>query len=161
MAMVDEIKTDNINTRQYVTFVIGNVTYGIDVVRAKEVLNLMEYTKIPNAMPFMKGVIDLRGVIVPLIDMRIKFNIEEEYSDQDQVVIIIEIDGYTFGMIVDAVSDVTNLSSDEIYNTPHFSKDIDKDAIQGIGRVNGKLVVVMDVDKIFTDEEIHQINQID
>jgi len=143
--------------QQYVTFSIGDELFGIDVIKAQEVLNLSEITKVPNTVNFMKGVIDLRGTIIPLIDMRIKFNIPEKPYDQKNVIIIAEIRNLLCGLIVDSVSDVINMRHEEIENTPHFSSEINRDSVTGIGRCGNRLIIILDADRILTEEDIHQI----
>jgi len=148
------VKTDDASNRQYVTFSIKDELYGIDVRRAQEVMNIPQITKVPNTMPFMKGVIDLRGKIIPLIDMRIKFKIEEKAYDHNTVIIIIDVKKVICGIIVDAVSDVINMSLNEVQHTPHFAAEFDKDTVFGIGKIGERLVIVLDVDKLLTDEEL-------
>jgi purine-binding chemotaxis protein CheW len=143
--------------RQYVTFSIGEELFGIDVIKAQEVLNLSSITKVPNTMPFMKGVIDLRGKIVPLIDMRIKFGIPERAYDKNTVIIIAQIRGLLSGLIVDSVSDVVSMTLEDIQNTPHFAAEIKRDAVAGIGRIKEQLVIVLTADKILTAEEVEVI----
>ncbi len=159
MQVEQKRESESIARKQYVTFSIGKEMYGIDVIRAQEVLNLTTITKVPNTMPFMKGVIDLRGKIVPLVDMRIKFNLEERQYDQNTVIIIVEVRKMLFGMIVDSVSDVVSMSIGDIQNTPHFTLEVEKDSVIGIGRINGSLIIVLDVDRILTAEEIERIKR--
>ncbi len=147
------------SNRQYVTFSIKDELFGIDVRRAQEVMNLPPITRVPNTMTFMKGVIDLRGRIIPLIDMRIKFGIEEKPYDKNTVIIITEIKKVICGIIVDSVSDVISMSLNELENTPHFATEIKKDAVFGIGRSGNRLVIILNVDRILTDEELQQINE--
>jgi purine-binding chemotaxis protein CheW len=148
------VKEECKSNRQYVTFSIKDELFGIDVRRAQEVMNLPVITKVPNTMPFMKGVIDLRGKIIPLIDMRIKFKIEEKAYDQKTVIIIIDVKNIVCGIIVDSVSDVVDMSLDDVQHTPHFATDIDRDSVFGIGKIGEELVIVLDVDKLLTDEEL-------
>ncbi len=155
----DKIKKEESVKRQYVTFSIGEEIFGIDVIRAQEVLNLTSITKVPNTMAFMKGVIDLRGRIIPLIDMRIKFNIEERPYDKNTVIIIARIRGVLLGLIVDAVLDVISMTLEDIQDTPHFSSEVGKDAVAGIGRTERALVIVLEADRLFTDDEIHLIKE--
>jgi purine-binding chemotaxis protein CheW len=143
--------------KQYVTFSIGSETYGIDVIRAQEVLNLIRITHVPNTMPFMKGVIDLRGKIVPLIDLRIKFKLSEREYDSNTVIIIVKVQDTLVGLIVDSVSDVISMSLEDIQNTPHFTSEIDKDSVVGIGRHEGRLVIILEVDRILSVEEVEKI----
>jgi len=147
-------KGEDLNARQYVTFSIKDELFGIDVRRAQEVMNLPQITKVPNTMPFMKGVIDLRGRIIPLIDMRIKFKIEEKPYDQRTVIIIIDVKKVICGIIVDSVSDVINMSLNDVQQTPHFASEVEKDTVFGIGKNGEKLVIVLDVDRLLTDEEL-------
>jgi len=162
MAALDKMKrqearSEIIERRQYVTFSIAEELYGVDVIRAQEVLNLSAITKVPNTMPFMKGVIDLRGKIVPLIDMRIKFNIPERPYDKNTVIIIVEVRGLLCGLIVDSVNDVISMTLEDIQNTPHFAAEIERDSVIGIGREKEQLVIVLDADKILTAEEVRII----
>jgi len=154
-----EAKSEIIERRQYVTFSIAEELYGVDVIRAQEVLNLSSIIKVPNTMPFMKGVIDLRGKIVPLIDMRIKFNIPERPYDKNTVIIIVEVRGLLCGLIVDSVNDVISMTLEDIQNTPHFAAEIERDAVIGIGREKEQLVIVLDADKILTAEEVRIIGK--
>src|SRR5208337_4204324 len=142
------VKTEDISNKQYVTFSIKDELYGIDVRRAQEVMNLPQITKVPDTMPFMKGVIDLRGKIIPLIDMRIKFKIEEKLYDQNTVIIITDVKKVLCGIIVDSVSDVITMSLNDVQHTPHFASEIDKDTVFGIGKTDDKLVIILDVDRI-------------
>jgi purine-binding chemotaxis protein CheW len=105
----------------------------------------------------MKGVIDLRGKIVPLIDMRIKFGIPERAYDKNTVIIIAQIRGLLSGLIVDSVSDVVSMTLEDIQNTPHFAAEIKRDAVAGIGRIKEQLVIVLTADKILTAEEVEVI----
>lgn len=129
--------------------------FGIDVARAQEVLNLTTITKVPNTMNFMKGVIDLRGRIIPLIDMRLKFNIAERPYDKNTVIIIARIRKVLLGLIVDSVLDVISMTLEDIQDTPHFASEVGRDAVTGIGRTAKGLVIVLESDKLFTDDEIH------
>jgi len=151
----------HVDQKQYVTFMLGNENYGIEVLRAKEVLYMIEITKVPNTMNFMKGVIDLRGEIVPLVDLRVKFDLEEKEYGENTVIIIIEYELMLIGMIVDAVSDVLNIPVNDIKDVVHFSRElnIESDYLAGIGRVEEKLIILLDVDRILTAEEIRGIEK--
>ena len=151
----ETVKKEDSLKRQYVTFSIGDEKFGIDVARAQEVLNLTTITKVPDTMKFMKGVIDLRGRIVPLIDMRLKFNIDERPYDKNTVIIIARIKEILLGLIVDSVLDVISMTLEDIQDTPHFASEVGKDAVAGIGRTPKGLVIVLNADRLFTDDEIN------
>ncbi len=150
---------DAVDTNQYVTFLIGNEVYGVEVLRVQEIIGMTRVTQVPNSMHFMKGVINLRGTVVPVVDMRLRFTMEEKDYDNFTVILIVEVKGTMIGMIVDSVSDVVNIPVKDIQDTPHFSANIRTDYIKGIGRIDEDLVIVLDVDKILSHEEIEKIEQ--
>jgi len=144
---------------QFVTFVIGEETYGVEVLKVQEIIGMTQITHVPNAMSFMKGVINLRGSVVPVVDMRIKFSMGEREYDTFTVIIIVEVRGRMIGMIVDSVSDVVNIPVRSIQDTPHFSAKIETDFIMGIGQVEEKLVIILDVDRIMSSEEMTELDR--
>jgi purine-binding chemotaxis protein CheW len=143
---------------QYVTFMIGDEIYGVEVLQVREIIGMTGITHVPNSMDFMKGVINLRGTVVPVVDMRKKFRMDERGYDIFTVILIVEIKGTLIGMIVDSVSDVIGLSSESIQDTPHFSANIETDYIKCIGKSDEDLVIILDVDKILTTEEFNRID---
>jgi purine-binding chemotaxis protein CheW len=148
----------NVNVdNQFVTFNIEDEIYGVDVKKVHEIIGMTKITKVPNSMVFMKGMIDLRGRVVPVVDMRLKFNMEEKEYNEMTVILIVEVMGKLIGMVVDTVSDVIGLKEENIQDTPHFSTKIDTDYISGIGRSDEKLIILLEVDKILTSEEIEKI----
>ncbi len=144
--------------RQYVTFSIGSEIYGIEVMRAREVMYLGEITHVPNTLPYMKGVFDLRGTIVPLVDTRIKFKLDPRDYDLNTVIILIEYPGQLIGLIVDSVQDVMNITPDQIQDPAHFAEEGKGDYVKGITKIDGKLIIVLDVDRIFTKDELHNMS---
>ncbi len=156
----DIYRSLNINeSNQYVTFTIDDEIYGVDVLKVYEIVGMTKITYVPNSMNYMKGVIDLRGRVIPVVDMRLKFNMDEREYDDITVILIVEVMDKLIGMIVDTVSDVIGLPEGSIQDTPHFSAKIDSDYISGIGRNNGDLIILIDVDKILTWDELERINR--
>jgi len=143
---------------QYVTFLIGNETYGVEVLKIREIIGMTDITYVPNSLDFMRGVINLRGTVVPVVDMRKKFRIEEREYDIFTVILIVEIKETLIGMIVDSVSDVIDIPVESIQDTPHFSANIDTDYIRNIGKAGENLVIILDVDKILTPEELNRMH---
>ncbi|MCP4133595.1 MAG: purine-binding chemotaxis protein CheW [bacterium] len=160
-ALVKE--SDDINVteeeKQYVTFVIGEETYGVSVLKVQEIIGQTPITHVPNTLPFMKGVINLRGSVVPVLDMRSKFHMAEKEYDSTTVIIIVEVKDRLVGMIVDSVADVLNIPIKSIQDTPHFSAKIETDFIDGIGQVDESLVIILDVERILTTEEFDIIEK--
>ncbi len=165
MSQVDEhvkkrtMNNDNeeVETNQYVTFLIARETYGVEVLRVQEIIGMTGITHVPNSMEFMKGVINLRGTVVPVVDMRLRFGMEEKDYDNFTVILIVEVKGYMVGMIVDSVADVVDIPIKNIQDTPHFSANIRTDYIKGIGRIDEDLVIVLNVDKILSSEELEKM----
>ena len=111
-------------------------------------------TRIANASEFVKGVINLRGVIVPIIDMRIKFNLSMPVYDQFTVVIVLNVGEYTVGMVVDSVSDVITLTPDEIKPAPRIGSTIDTDYVIGLGTIGRRMVILMDIERLMSGHEL-------
>lgn len=148
----------NSDENQFVTFSIGEETYGVEVLRVQEIIGMTQITHVPNAVSFMKGVINLRGAVVPVVDMRIKFGMSERGYDSFTVIIIVEVKGRLVGMIVDTVSDVANIPIESIQDTPHFTAKIETDFIKGIGQLENRLVIILDVERIMTADEIRSLD---
>lgn len=155
-----EVKENNIS-REYVTIQIDREMFGIDVMRVREIIGVTDITHVPNTLPFMKGVIDLRGIVVPLVDMRIKFGLEERSFDKRTVFVIVETMGEFVGMIVDSVSDVVNIPDSSIQVSGHLNMNVDSRFIRGISRHDDKMVIVLDIDRILTGDELNSITGFD
>jgi purine-binding chemotaxis protein CheW len=145
--------------QQYVTFVIANENYGVPVLKVQEIIGMTEIVPVPNSQIFTKGVINLRGSVVPVVDMRKRFRLEEREYDMFTVIIIVEVKGILVGMIVDSVSDVADIPAGSIQETPHLASKIDREFISGIGHINDKLAIILDIDRIFSVEEIKTLGQ--
>jgi purine-binding chemotaxis protein CheW len=150
----EKITEAKIQERMFVTVNIEDETYGVDVGKIQEIIGITETSHIPNSLPFMKGIVNLRGTIVPLIDMRLKFGLPEKAYDKLTVIMIAEIKNRLIGMIVDSILDVVSIAVDTIQDTPHFSSNIRMDCIEGIGKINERIIILMNVDKVFSDEEL-------
>jgi purine-binding chemotaxis protein CheW len=145
--------------RQHVTFYIGDEVYGVEVLKVQEIIGMTRITHVPNTMLYMKGVINLRGSVVPVVDMRLKFSMKEREYDAFTVIIIVEVLERMIGMIVDSVSDVASIPVRSIQDTPHFSSKIETDFIKGIGQVEEKLIIILDVDRILTSADIRDFDK--
>ncbi len=152
----DATKSDD---RQYVTFIIGEENYGVEVLRVQEIIGMTQIIHVPNSVDFMKGVINLRGAVVPVVDMRLRFRMQEREYDMFTVIIIVEVRNRMIGMIVDSVSDVVDIGESTIQDTPHFTAKIETDFIKGIGQVDGKLVIILDIDKILSTSDLEKMTQ--
>ncbi len=143
---------------QYVTFLLGNETYGISILKLNEIIAYQEGTTIPNVPGFIKGVLNLRGTVVPVIDLRERFSMEKKEYDQFTVIMILDVSGRIMGLIVDAVSDVITLGKESIKPRPNFSTSISLEFIQGMGVKDNKFIILLDVDKLLSVDELNLVD---
>ncbi|MDB6060496.1 MAG: chemotaxis protein CheW [Verrucomicrobiaceae bacterium] len=135
-------------TREFLTFVLGAEEYGIDILCVQEIRGYDAVTKIANAPAFIKGVINLRGAIVPIIDLRLRFNLERVDYNEFTVVIILNVLNRTLGIVVDGVSDVIALASADIKPAPDFSSTFDTQYLMGLGTVDDRMLILVDIEKL-------------
>lgn len=140
--------------RQYLTFCLGQEYYGIDILRVQEIRGLEAFTRIPNTPEYMKGVLNLRGTIVPIVDLRAKFGMTSGEYGKMTVIIVVEVLEKVLGIVVDSVSDVLNVESEQIQSAPEFGSHIDVGFISGIARVDGRLIALLDIAEALSDEEV-------
>ncbi|HVN72187.1 MAG TPA: chemotaxis protein CheW [Desulfomonilia bacterium] len=145
-------------SNQYVTFQLGSETYGISILKLNEIIAYQNCTTIPNVPNFIKGVLNLRGIVVPVIDLRDRFSMEIKEYDQFTVIMILDVSGRIMGLVVDAVSDVIALNQEDIKPRPHFSTGISTEFIQGMGIKDNKFIILLDVDKLLSDEELNMVD---
>ncbi len=146
--MSTRLPLEEISSSEFLTFTLGAEEYAIDILKVQEIRGYETPTTIANAPPFLKGVVNLRGVIVPVIDLRIKFAVGEVTYNAFTVVIILAIGGRVVGIVVDGVSDVTALESDQIRPAPAFSETVETDYIAGLAMLNERMLVVIDIEAL-------------
>ncbi|MGC4062249.1 MAG: chemotaxis protein CheW [Aquabacterium sp.] len=151
--------------REYLTFRLGSEEYGIDILKVQEIRSYEQPTKIANAPAYLKGVVNLRGVIVPIVDMRVKFNCLEDDGQTDMssftVVIVLNVRGRVVGAVVDSVSDVMQLAEQAIQPAPEMSTSVvDTTYITGIANVNERLLILMDIEALMSSAEMGLINNL-
>uniref|UniRef100_A0A831XMU7 Chemotaxis protein CheW n=1 Tax=Geobacter metallireducens TaxID=28232 RepID=A0A831XMU7_GEOME len=140
--------------REYLTFTLGTEEYGIDILKVQEIRGYDAVTRIANAPEFLKGVINLRGVIVPIVDMRIRFRLGTPHYDEFTVVIIMNVLNRVIGMVVDGVSDVVALEPEQIRPAPELGSALDTRYLTGLGTVNGQMLILMDIEKLLSSDEM-------
>jgi purine-binding chemotaxis protein CheW len=157
----DEKKTGHdIAGHEFLAFTLGKEEYGIHILKVQEIRGYESVTRIANAPDFIKGVVNLRGIIVPIVDMRIKFNLGEPTYDQFTVVIILNIGGRVVGMVVDSVSDVTTLSPEQIKPTPEMGTALNTDYLIGLGTLDHRMLILVDIDRLMSSDEMGLIEKI-
>lgn len=156
--MAVDIAEDISNTRQYVTFFLGEESFGIEVIRTREILNLSPITQVPQTPDYMLGVINLRGQVVPVIDMRLKLGLNANEHTQNTCIIVAEIvteeEVMVVGLLADAVNEVLDLQEDHIEPAPRLGARINTAFIHGMGNIDSHLLILLDLDKVFSDDEI-------
>lgn len=148
------------NGRETLVFTLGKEEYGIDILKVQEIRGYDAVTTIANAPDFIKGVINLRGTIVPIVDMRIKFNLGKVDYDQFTVVIILNVAKRVVGIVVDAVSDVMTLSPAQIREAPEFGSALRTEYIEGLGTVNSRMIILVDIEKLMTSQEMELVDAV-
>jgi purine-binding chemotaxis protein CheW len=142
------------NATEVLSFRLGGEEYAISILKVQEIRGYDAVTRIASAPEYLKGVINLRGIIVPIVDMRIKFNVGEAKYDPFTVVIILNINGHTIGMVVDSVSDVVTLTPDQIKPAPDMGASVATEFLQGLGTVGERMLILLDIDKLMGSEEM-------
>ncbi|MGV3655158.1 MAG: chemotaxis protein CheW [Noviherbaspirillum sp.] len=144
---------------EFLTFTLGKEEYGIEILKVQEIRGYESVTRIANAPAFIKGVVNLRGTIVPIVDMRIKFNLGTPTYDQFTVVIILNIGRRVIGMVVDSVSDVITLSPQQIRPAPEMGTALDTAYLIGLGTIDERMLILVDVDRMMSSAEMGLLDQ--
>jgi purine-binding chemotaxis protein CheW len=146
-------KTDGVTSvgaREYLTFRLDQEEYGIDILKVQEIRGYEKPTRIANAPEFIKGVVNLRGTIVPIVDMRLKFNCAKAEYNDFTVVIILNLRSRIVGIVVDSVSDVMELPADSVKAAPEIDSVIDSSAVMGLGSVGERMLILLDIEKLMS-----------
>lgn len=156
--MVQKTTTSQTNGK-YLTFWTDRQLFGVPITDVVQIIGIQEITKIPEFPDYAKGIIDLRGTIIPVIDVRIRFGKEEAKYDERTCIIVTNIDDTNIGFIVDAVDEVTNIDDDNISAPPKVSQEKTNDYLTGICKVRDKVVLLLDTAKILSEKEFEQVSQ--
>ena len=162
---IDEaIKTMTIKTGKYLTFSLKEEEYGIGILKVKEIIGMMPVTSVPRTPAFVKGVINLRGKVIPVIDLRAKFDMESIPYDERTCIIVVEIDGESatilIGIVVDSVSEVLNIKADEIEAAPTFGSRLDTQYILGMAKTEGGVKILLNIDRVLSGDEIAAVESV-
>ncbi|MFW5998150.1 MAG: chemotaxis protein CheW [Bacillota bacterium] len=147
---------------QYVIFLLNDKEFGVNIHQTREILSSSDLTFIPNAPNYVSGVINLRGEIVPVVNLKNRLQLEETDQDIDEEkIIIVAADDTLVGMKVDNVEEIIRLEEDNIEKPPKISQKFDKDYVSGVGKLNDKLLILLDLNKILTQKEIKKLEEIE
>jgi purine-binding chemotaxis protein CheW len=146
---------------KYLTFELGGEVYGLEILKVHEIIGIMTVTRVPKMPCFVRGVINLRGQVIPVVDLRLKFELEQKEDTEKTCVIVVQVrcgsGTVTMGAIVDEVSEVLNIPAEAIEPAPSFGASVDTDFILGMGKVGQKVVMLLDVDRVLSQGEIAEV----
>ncbi|KAF0844595.1 MULTISPECIES: chemotaxis protein CheW [Methylovorus] len=148
------------NAKEFLTFVLGNEEYGLEILKVQEIRGYDAVTKIANTPDFIKGVVNLRGRIVPIVDLRIKFNLGKVEYNEFTVVIILNLNGRIVGMVVDGVSDVMSLQPNQIRAVPDIVASIDTKYIVGLASVEEKMFILVDIEQLMSSTDMELMDSV-
>jgi len=158
-------ETNNIDTNQYLTFKLDDEVFGLAIVKVREVLDFTTITKVPRTPEYMKGVINLRGSVVPVVDLHLKFGLAQTEKTVNTCIIIVEIemDGeiIVLGALADSVQEVVELEPEQIEPAPKIGTKLNTEFIKGMGKRDDEFVILLDIDKVFTYDELTQVQKTD
>lgn len=143
---------------QLVTFSIGEEEFGVNILKVQEINRTMEITKVPRSPAFVEGVINLRGKVIPIIDLRRRFGLVPKPEDKDTRIIVIEINNVIVGFVVDAVSEVLRIPSSTVEPPPPVVAGVESDYISGVGQLNDRLLIMLDLDKLLSTEDLDMLS---
>jgi purine-binding chemotaxis protein CheW len=148
---------------KYLTFSMADEEYGIGILKIKEIIGMMPITTVPQTPEFVKGVINLRGKVIPVIDLRLRFGMEAMDYTERTCIIVVEIDGSAgtvqIGIVVDAVSEVLNVNAEDIEETPTFGAKLNTDYILGMAKMEGGVKILLDIDQVLSEQEINLLEK--
>jgi purine-binding chemotaxis protein CheW len=159
MAQPSQSNLSKVSTpaNEFLTFTLGHEEYGMDIIKVQEIRGYDTVTHIANTPEFIKGVVNLRGIIVPIVDMRIKFNLDHADYNEMTVVIILNVANRVVGMVVDGVSDVITLNADQIKPAPEFGGAIDTQYVMGIGAVDDRMLILVDIERLMSSQDMELV----
>ncbi len=150
-------------TDQYLTFMLADEEYGVDILRVQEIRGWDKATAIPNAPDYVLGVVNLRGVVVPIFDLRKRFNLEKAEFNSETVIVVVKVQhdkgDRTIGMVVDAVSDVYNITTENINSAPEVGGSVNMEFIKGLATINNEMIILLDVDELINVGVLEEIQQ--
>jgi purine-binding chemotaxis protein CheW len=155
-----QTKHESGTSSEFLAFMLGDEVYGIDILTVQEIRAYEPVTKIANTPDFIKGVVNLRGVIVPIVDMRIKFRLDAVDYNQFTVVIILNVCGRVIGMVVDGVSDVVALFPDQVHAAPEFGANLDTQYLHGMATVDERMIILVDIERLMSASDMALIAKV-
>ncbi|TQI81113.1 purine-binding chemotaxis protein CheW [Serratia fonticola] len=159
LAAVSKLAGETVG-QEFLIFTLGNEEYGIDILKVQEIRGYDQVTRIANTPAFIKGVTNLRGVIVPIIDLRVKFAQQDVSYDENTVVIVLNFGQRVVGIVVDGVSDVLSLTTEQIRPAPEFAVTLATEYLTGLGSLGERMLILVDIEKLLSSEEMSLVDSV-
>lgn len=148
------------NLIQLTTFRLGPEEFGVDILKVQEIIRMMPITKVPNAPKFVEGVINLRGKVIPVIDMRKRFSMPHSQRDAHTRIMVMALQGQVVGFVVDAVSEVLRIPENTVEAPPAVVAGIGSEYMRGVGKLHDRLLILLDLDRLLTEQEVSSLSHI-
>jgi purine-binding chemotaxis protein CheW len=142
---------------KYLTFALAEEEYGLEILKVREIISMSEITSVPKTPSYVKGVINLRGKVIPVIDLRLKFAMDEAPYTDETCIIVVDVDGVEMGIIVDHVSEVLDIAAGDIEDAPEFGASVDIDFILGMGKADARVTILLDISKVIAAQELEMV----
>lgn len=143
---------------KYLTFMLGKESYGLEILKVREIIGMIDITPLPQTPNFVKGVVNLRGKVIPVVDLRTKFGLEDKGITNETCMIIVDLGQKHMALIVDSVHEVVDIPKGSIEKTPSFGVQVKLDFVKGIGKLASGVVILLDIDRVLTSEELVLVN---
>lgn len=143
---------------KYLTFRLATEEYGLEILKVREIIGMMGITPVPRTPDYLRGVINLRGKIIPIVDLRLKFGMEYKEQTEETCIIVVQARGVEMGIVVDKVSEVMDIAGDDIEEAPALGSGVNTDYILGIGKTESKVRILLDIDKVLSGKEVKDIS---
>lgn len=142
---------------KYLTFGLASEEYGLEILKVREIIGMMDITAVPRTPHYVKGVINLRGKVIPVVDLRLKFDMDEAEVTDETCIIVVDVNGVEIGIIVDRVSEVLDIASSDIEESPKFGSTVDTDFILGMGKAGDNVSILLDISRVLSEVEVQQL----
>ena len=154
MELSKDAKETKPRAGKFLTFTLAGEGYGLEILRVREIIAMMDITTVPRTPAFIKGVINLRGKVIPVVDLRLKFSFPEAVVSEETCIIVVDVRSVEMGIMVDKVNEVLSIAASDIDDAPNFGANVDTDFIVGIGKAGGKVTILLDIARVLTGAEM-------
>ena len=159
-AVADRLEKQTSTLNKFLTFLLGDEEYGLEILRVREIIGIMAITAVPRMPDYVRGVINLRGRVIPVVDLRVKFSLERIEDTKETCIIVVDLGEILMGIVVDRVSEVLDIAESNIEEAPAFGVNVDTEFILGMGKVQERVVILLDIRKVLSVGEISMLAEL-